>query len=217
MYPIGPMGTIDGVFGLHSGVPNPNMGTLRNEVRKSHFKAVTGNWRRGAVRFPSTIHRAKVLTDACLPRRGSCRCGFCLCPGRLANRTSRCHHEIPDPAPDGFYSRHSGTSLFDLAQRRCQRLQGQFGASSAIVAAVQNVKLWTFRRAAESGEPNDVTLIYTFDLAGPPVRGEPRTEFSFEFPNHVMLVSQPACADHAPCTPEEQQQWRDNARKQKKP
>ena len=72
-------------------------------------------------------------------------------------------------------------------------------------AAVENVKLWTFRLASENGESNDVRLIYTFDLAGAPVRGEPRTEFSFEFPNHVTLVSQPACADHAPCTPEERQ------------
>ena len=83
-------------------------------------------------------------------------------------------------------------------------------------AAIENVKLWTFRRAPETkGATSEVTVIYTFELAGAPVRSEPRTEFSFEFPDHVRLVSQPACADHAPCTPEEQRQWQKGAKRRK--
>jgi TonB family protein len=75
-------------------------------------------------------------------------------------------------------------------------------------AAIGNVKLWTFRRTTATNEtPKDVTVIYTFELAGAPVRDDPKTEFSFEFPNHATFVSQPACADHVPCTPEEKMRY----------
>jgi TonB family protein len=71
-------------------------------------------------------------------------------------------------------------------------------------AAFENLKVWTFKAPSEADrEAGDVTMVYTFELAGAPVRDEPKAEFSFEFPNHVRFVSQPACADHVPCTPEE--------------
>lgn len=83
-------------------------------------------------------------------------------------------------------------------------------------AAVENLKLWTFRRAPETkAATSEVTVIYSFELAGAPVRTEPKTEFSFTFPNHVRFVSQPACADHVPCNPEEQRQSQEDAKKRK--
>lgn len=83
-------------------------------------------------------------------------------------------------------------------------------------AAIENLKLWTFKRDPETtAATSEITMIYSFELSGAAVRGDPRTEFSFEFPNHVKFVSQPACADHAPCTPEEQRQWQEDAKKRK--
>ncbi|MGD0775221.1 MAG: energy transducer TonB [Candidatus Solibacter sp.] len=81
-------------------------------------------------------------------------------------------------------------------------------------AAIENLKLWTLRRGPETkAATSEVTMIYSFELSGAAVRGDPRTEFSFEFPNHVKFISQPACADHVPCTPEEKQQWQENVKK----
>jgi TonB family protein len=74
-------------------------------------------------------------------------------------------------------------------------------------AAVENIKRWTFRRSTERTEQSNEVIIYTFELTGEPARDEPRTEFSFEFPNHARFVSQPACASHVPCTPEEKMRW----------
>lgn len=63
--------------------------------------------------------------------------------------------------------------------------------------AIENVKLWTFRRTSDNGgASSEIQIIYTLELAGAPTRS-PNTEFSFEFPNRVRLVSQPACADRA--------------------
>jgi hypothetical protein len=76
--------------------------------------------------------------------------------------------------------------------------------------------LWRFKRVPETkAATSEFTMIYSFELSGAAVRSDPRTEFSFELPNRVKFVSQPACADHAPCTPEEQRQWQDDARKRK--
>jgi TonB family protein len=84
-------------------------------------------------------------------------------------------------------------------------------------AAMENLKLWTFKRGPETKDTtSEVTMIYSFELSGAAVRSDPRTEFSFEFPNHVRFVSQPACADHVPCTPEEQRQWREDAKRKGK-
>ena len=83
-------------------------------------------------------------------------------------------------------------------------------------AAVENLNLWTFKRVPEArAVTSEVTMIYRFELSGAAVRGDPRTEFSLEFPNHVGFVSQPGCADHAPCTPEEQRQRQEEAKKRK--
>jgi hypothetical protein len=77
------------------------------------------------------------------------------------------------------------------------------------VAAFENLKKWTFKRPFDGdADGPDVTMVYTFELPGAGVRGDAKMEFLFEFPNHVRLVFQPACADHVPCTPEERQQWR---------
>jgi TonB family protein len=83
-------------------------------------------------------------------------------------------------------------------------------------AAVENLKLWTFKRSPETkAATSEIAMTYTLELAGPPVRNDAKTEFSFEFPNRVRFVSQPACADHVPCTPEEQRQWQEDAKKRK--
>jgi TonB family protein len=83
-------------------------------------------------------------------------------------------------------------------------------------AAVENLKLWTFKRSPEKTvATSEVAMTYIFELSGPPVRNDAKTEFSFEFPNRVRFVSQPACADHAPCTPEERRQWQEDAKKRK--
>ena len=82
--------------------------------------------------------------------------------------------------------------------------------------AIENIKRWTFRRGPEAKTAtSEITMIYSFALAGAAARGDPTTEFSFEFPNHVKFVSQPACADHVPCTPDEQRQWREDAKERK--
>ena len=85
-------------------------------------------------------------------------------------------------------------------------------------AAFENLKVWTFKAPSDADrEGRDVTMVYTFELAGEPVRDEPKAEFSFEFPNHVRFVPQPACADHFPCTPEEKMRYQADrdARKRK--
>lgn len=71
-------------------------------------------------------------------------------------------------------------------------------------AAFENLKLWKFKAPSEADrEGRDLTMVYTFELAGAPVRDELKAEFSFEFPNHVRFISQPACAEHVSCTSEE--------------
>lgn len=74
------------------------------------------------------------------------------------------------------------------------------------LAALENAKSWRFRRSAARGEADEVELIYTFELVGKAAR-ERRLQFSFEYPNHVRIASEPPCADHAPCTPEEVREW----------
>jgi TonB family protein len=82
--------------------------------------------------------------------------------------------------------------------------------------AIGNLKSWTFKRAPGThSAASEVTMIYNFELSGAAVRVDPKIEFSFELPNHVKFVSQPACADHVPCTPEEQRQWQEDAKKRK--
>jgi TonB family protein len=74
-------------------------------------------------------------------------------------------------------------------------------------AAIENAKGWLFRSTEHTGpSSSEVSLFYSFDLVGDPVR-EPKETFTFEFPSRLQVISQPACADHAPCTPAEQLQW----------
>jgi TonB family protein len=70
-------------------------------------------------------------------------------------------------------------------------------------AAEENVKRWKFRSASHiASGSNEITLLYTFQLAGDPSRTE-HDEFSFEFPNHATFVSTTGCSDRIPCTQEE--------------
>ena len=72
-------------------------------------------------------------------------------------------------------------------------------------AAIENAKKWLFRRQnGRSTEGSRVLLHYEFVLLeSKPVRTRPKVEFSFEFPNRVIIASEIPCADHVPCTPEE--------------
>ena len=95
----------------------------------------------------------------------------------------------------------------------CRGISGNPLLSSA---AIENAKSWRFRRSPETTvHSSQVTLDYSFELIGEAVRGDPKMEFVFELPNHVRFASQPQCADHAPCTPEEQAQWQRDAKKRR--
>jgi hypothetical protein len=108
---------------------------------------------------------------------------------------------------------YSGSIADDGTVNGCRVSSGHPLLNSA---AIENLKLWTFKRGPDTkAATSEVTMIYSFELSGAAVRLDPRTEFSFEFPNHVKFTSQPACPDHVPCTPEEQRQWQQDAKKRK--
>jgi TonB family protein len=98
----------------------------------------------------------------------------------------------------------------DGTVRECRARSGN---PLLVTAAIGNVNLWKFKRqpSATTGS-KDVPMTYTFELLGEPVHSEPRTEFSFEFPNHVKFSSQPACADHVPCPGDLSQRQRDRSK-----
>jgi hypothetical protein len=84
-------------------------------------------------------------------------------------------------------------------------------------AAADNVKLWTFRRVRDSADGNNkVLLVYAFELAGQTVRGQPKVQFSFDYPNVVHFTAEPGCVDHLPCTPAEVEQWKQQNKKRMK-
>jgi TonB family protein len=71
--------------------------------------------------------------------------------------------------------------------------------------AVENAKQWQFRPISSRATtaPREVNLFYAFELVGSPAQREPKTRFSFDYPNRVRLTTEPRCADHAPCPTEE--------------
>ena len=100
----------------------------------------------------------------------------------------------------------------DGTVRECRATSGH---PLLIAAAIENAKVWMFKRQPSTTPvSSEVTLIYSFELLGEPVHAEPRTEFSFDFPNHIRFASQPACADHAPC-PSELRNSRQDGNKRK--
>lgn len=84
---------------------------------------------------------------------------------------------------------------------RVLRAEASTGHPVLRAAAEENAKQWRFRQLKQVPEGVlRVPLIYSFELTGPPVRGILKTEFSFDAPNRIRLVSERPCADHAPCT-----------------
>ena len=79
-------------------------------------------------------------------------------------------------------------------------------------AAIANAKRWRFQRSPiPDANGNQIMLQYDFILQGPPVRSRPKVEFSFEYPNQVLVSSEIPCADHIPCTPKE---WKEYEKEQ---
>ena len=82
--------------------------------------------------------------------------------------------------------------------------KGVSGHPLLLGAAIENAKRWRFQRSPTAQANGDqIILHYDFVLRGLPVRSRPKVEFSFEYPNHVIVSSEIPCADHIPCTPAE--------------
>lgn len=86
-----------------------------------------------------------------------------------------------------------------------------------LATASENAIKWHFRRVLRRGAVDrETTLVYQFQIAGEPVRSPPKTEFVFEGPNKILLTTEPACPDHAPCTPEGKKHWERRSTKRSK-